>query len=848
MAKAKSSKNTDKKKKKQTFEKKLKNLKPDQNHKPVPADKSLRSLKKIQHQLDDIIVQRSKEKKQIKALKETSKTLSRQLHDTESHFPKLALNKDLKKLKNNLRGQNAQFLTTTDKLSQEIALFKNLTERVTRKINTLEKASEPTNLQIHNLTQDHARLFKKISAFEDQLAQFNGRFEQPERAITDFTQQLNELGQFVAEINQTSQEQDSLIKLLQADTSNIRKSLQQIQSIDNKTAELIPKLANLENQNQQLSSQTGQLEKKLSAYEETQQQRITPLEDNFKELEQSLQSLQADNKEQQTLDNNALAQLINQVNQFDEQLQHAQEGLKQYTREVLDSEHESSSEQIKQVFSQIHFNYQEQDTQIKLLQADTQNIRKSLLRIQGIDDKIVSLIPKLEDIEEQNQRLTRRTDQLDKKLTALEVAQQQLTRPLETHLQELEQNLQSLHQDYTEQQQTLSGETEKLTLLNNRIDQFDDLLQQSQDELQQHIQLLLKSENNNSQQFNLISSKLAPISQQLANVVEQSTTLKAHFNGLQAQQDNALEQLTSGQYHLAELDKTLQENITALARKLARSNNQYQKNINQLENTQLEQQSEQKEQLSHLNQLGKQIRTRSQLFAVGLIAVLAISALLLFTQEMPQGDTDKKALINEIKSDINNETYSKINALTKQNSLILNKQLGQIRDSIQQVKQEKGQNLHIEVQALENDWQNKHQLLQADIAKTQTQQQVLQQSVSKLSVTVNTLGDEIKERQKTVLANRSPSSKETEIPSINKITTPFYGIQLLGVLRKESINHFIAAHNLSGDIRAYKTELRGQPWYILIHGNYTRFSQAKEQIKQLPENLLKQSPWVRKLP
>ena len=45
----------------------------------------------------------------------------------------------------------------------------------------------------------------------------------------------------------------------------------------------------------------------------------------------------------------------------------------------------------------------------------------------------------------------------------------------------------------------------------------------------------------------------------------------------------------------------------------------------------------------------------------------------------------------------------------------------------------------------------------------------------------------------------------------------------------------------------YKTTRQGQPWYVIVQGNYPSHEAAKAATTQYPSQLRKQGPWIRKL-
>lgn len=873
MTRAGSSKNKDKKKKKNTSKNKFKSLislTAPQKDLSASKSKSLKSLKKIEKQLKDIIQQRKYDQHQLKSLNSISKQLNSDLEKTELQLTKLASKKKLKKIKSSLDKKSSQFKTRYAKLSQEITALNNLNSRVKQKIKSLAKDSQSTQQRIETLTQHHEHLFEKINHFEIELNEFSAKQTQPEDLVSEFTSQIRQLQTLI-----DTQKQD------------------------------------IKDRNYEFSDNFSKLEKKSKKLKQNQQiqnELISRLQNTTNDIRKSIQQIEHVQQAQNDIFDEKIHRLSPQINQLDKQ-----------------------NQQLLSKTDKLNNHQEKHDGLIKLLQTDTGDIRKSLQEVQNIQqstsnvlkEKITKFLPKMEQIDERNQLFSQSNEQFEKNFSLLEEAQQQLTTSLEASIGELQANLYKLNRQYSEQQESISSDHEKLNLLLSRINQFDDILQQSSDELKTHIQQLRESDlNENSEQFEQFKFKLDQLSSQLSNVTGQSSDLQTLLNKLQEQQNqatehheelsrhyltqqqqldsmdshllqldplindstknkqqiddltDAIEQLTTQQQQLLQAEQSTELNLSKLSSKLSQSHTAHKKIIEQLQSQQheserrqqqttdnhhreqlsllMDQQGIQNEQGAQLEQLGEQIKTRSHLFGIGLIAVLAVSTLLLFNQDLFEQESDKQSLIAEIKADITNETFSKINELTKQNASILNKELNQIRESIEQVKSL--QDKPADIKALENNWQEKYQLLEKDIATKQSQYIALKQSVSDLSEQLLTLQDQYRNLPKSPVANPAlqfNGNTKVDLSSIfdiNTVTTPFYAIQLLGAFQLNSINHFAISNNLPNTSKVYQTELNGQPWYVLIYGHYSLFSEAREQLDNLPEELKQYKPWVRKLP
>ena len=71
-----------------------------------------------------------------------------------------------------------------------------------------------------------------------------------------------------------------------------------------------------------------------------------------------------------------------------------------------------------------------------------------------------------------------------------------------------------------------------------------------------------------------------------------------------------------------------------------------------------------------------------------------------------------------------------------------------------------------------------------------------------------------------------------------------YTLQLSGASRQDTLEAF-AKKNLNGNYAIYKTQRNGNPWYVLIYGNYRNISEAKQAVASLPAAVQAKKPWVR---
>jgi len=73
-----------------------------------------------------------------------------------------------------------------------------------------------------------------------------------------------------------------------------------------------------------------------------------------------------------------------------------------------------------------------------------------------------------------------------------------------------------------------------------------------------------------------------------------------------------------------------------------------------------------------------------------------------------------------------------------------------------------------------------------------------------------------------------------------------YTIQLLGVHDPSHLIAFVEENHLK-NAKFYRTQLKGNDWYVLLLGQFSDVRQAKVAISKLPTGAQKQHPWVKKM-
>lgn len=74
-----------------------------------------------------------------------------------------------------------------------------------------------------------------------------------------------------------------------------------------------------------------------------------------------------------------------------------------------------------------------------------------------------------------------------------------------------------------------------------------------------------------------------------------------------------------------------------------------------------------------------------------------------------------------------------------------------------------------------------------------------------------------------------------------------YTLQLASSRSQELIEKYFTENTLQGKAGYYKSKRQGDYWYALVYGSFASVSDANEAIANLPKDLRKWSPWVRRI-
>ncbi|GLR63688.1 AAA family ATPase [Marinospirillum insulare] len=103
------------------------------------------------------------------------------------------------------------------------------------------------------------------------------------------------------------------------------------------------------------------------------------------------------------------------------------------------------------------------------------------------------------------------------------------------------------------------------------------------------------------------------------------------------------------------------------------------------------------------------------------------------------------------------------------------------------------------------------------------------------------------------LAEKAPAKKPTWVDkgarreaSLMAKPATHYTLQMMGSLDEASVKSFIQSQTTNrSDFSYFEGRYKGQPWYVVVYGDYSNRDQALAGIQKLPKSLQKQRPWAR---
>ncbi|MCU7801191.1 MAG: hypothetical protein KZQ70_13900, partial [gamma proteobacterium symbiont of Lucinoma myriamae] len=236
---------------------------------------------------------------------------------------------------------------------------------------------------------------------------------------------------------------------------------------------------------------------------------------------------------------------------------------------------QTNTSNIRQLLQQ---DYDSSQAMANSLQLDTERLQQNIERYQqdieshqqeiknnrhDIDDLQSDLQSYRQDIKTYQQET--KSQQQQNNIIFAETTQQKLLTPVATQLNELERNFNALQQEYTNQQNVLSVDNKEFSELNDKLNQFNEQLKKTEDDVKNHTQLLRESDKDeNLQHFQHLENHLNTLSQQFSDASEQSISLQNLLNHIQEQQNTTLgqqdeiaKQFLTQQQHLESHDTQL---------------------------------------------------------------------------------------------------------------------------------------------------------------------------------------------------------------------------------------------------------------------------------------------------
>lgn len=99
----------------------------------------------------------------------------------------------------------------------------------------------------------------------------------------------------------------------------------------------------------------------------------------------------------------------------------------------------------------------------------------------------------------------------------------------------------------------------------------------------------------------------------------------------------------------------------------------------------------------------------------------------------------------------------------------------------------------------------------------------------------------VKEQVVSKPQNTQPEVADTRV-ALSKKVAGHYTLQLMASRDQSALNQLVARHRLS-PAWVYSRTLNGQPWYVLVHGDFASAEQARAAIGSLPAELRAAKPW-----
>ncbi len=100
-----------------------------------------------------------------------------------------------------------------------------------------------------------------------------------------------------------------------------------------------------------------------------------------------------------------------------------------------------------------------------------------------------------------------------------------------------------------------------------------------------------------------------------------------------------------------------------------------------------------------------------------------------------------------------------------------------------------------------------------------------------------------------VSAPAAPAAAATEVPMANQmlltVPTSRYALQLAALQSKPAAVEFLQQYGIEDSALVYETRRNGEPWFMVLLGDYPSVAEARRAELQLPANIQALGPWAK---
>ena len=91
----------------------------------------------------------------------------------------------------------------------------------------------------------------------------------------------------------------------------------------------------------------------------------------------------------------------------------------------------------------------------------------------------------------------------------------------------------------------------------------------------------------------------------------------------------------------------------------------------------------------------------------------------------------------------------------------------------------------------------------------------------------------------------APRTTSVDSSWVKSMPSNHYTLQLLGGANKAAVQKFIKDNGYLRQIGYVETSRQGQPWYVVVYGDFSSRAQASAAVSDLPTKLASAKPWIR---